>query len=190
MRVRNTILAAALTMAATPAFAHTGMHMTSGFAAGFLHPLGGIDHMLAMVGVGLFAALLGRSALIAVPGSFVLMMLVGGALGMAGFNIPAIEAAIAASVVAVGAVVALGWSWPVSGAAMLVGFLAIFHGYSHGAEIPSGATAFPYSMGFALASAALHSFGIALSYAVLGRKQLGRLFGAAIAVTGFILTLG
>lgn len=190
MTTKYVILAAALAVAATPAFAHTGTHMTSGFAAGFLHPLGGIDHMLAMVGVGLFAALLGRSALIAVPGSFVLMMLVGGALGMAGFDIPAAEAAIAASVVAVGAVVALGWSWPVSGAAMLVGFLAIFHGYAHGAEIPSGATAVPYSIGFALASAALHSLGIALSYVALGRREFGRLFGSAIAVAGVILTFG
>ncbi len=190
MRHKYLILAAVSAVAATPALAHTGAHSVSGFAAGFLHPLAGLDHMLAMLGVGLFAALLGGRALIVIPGSFVLMMMVGGAIGVAGFDIPAVEAAIAASVVAVGAAVALGRSWPLGAAAMLTGFFALFHGYAHGAEIPSGATALPYSLGFALASAALHSLGILMSHMALGHGRVTRSLGAAITLAGLVLALG
>ena len=190
MRTKHVILAAASAVAATPALAHTGAHSISGFAAGFLHPFGGIDHMLAMVGVGIFAALLGRNALMTVPGSFVLMMLLGGALSMAGFDIPAREAVIAASVVALGAVVTLGWSLPVSAAAVLVGFLALFHGYAHGTEIPPGANAIPYSLGFTLASAALHCSGIALSRMALNHRAVTRSLGAIITLAGIALTFG
>ena len=187
MQIKRSIYAAVLAVAATPVLAHTGAHPVSGFAAGFLHPLGGFDHMLAMVGVGLFAAVLGRNALMAVPASFVLMMMVGGAIGMAGFEIPAVEAAIAASVVAVGVVVAWGWPWPTSAAAMLVGLFAIFHGYAHGAEIPMGAKALPYSLGFALASAALHLLGVVLSRMTLGYGRATRPLGAAITIAGLFL---
>jgi urease accessory protein len=189
MQFRSSILAAVLAVAATPALAHTGTHSVSGFAAGFLHPLGGFDHMLAMLGVGLFAALLGRGALVVVPASFVLMMMAGGAIGMAGFQIPAVEMSIAASVVAVGAVVALGWPWSASAAAMLVGFFAIFHGYAHGTEIPTGADALPYILGFALASAALHSVGVVLSRMALLSRKATRSLGAAITVAGLVLAL-
>jgi urease accessory protein len=190
MRLVHLILAAALSVAATPALAHTGVHSMSGFAAGFLHPFGGFDHMLAMLGVGLFAALLGGRALIVVPASFVLMMIVGGVIGLAGINIPAVEASIAASVIAVGAVVALGWSWPLSAAAMLVGFFALFHGYAHGAEIPSGVTALSYYAGFSLASAALHSLGIGLSRIAIGHEKANRSLGAAITLAGCLLAFG
>jgi len=190
MRFNHSILAAVLSGAATPVLAHTGTHSDPGFAAGFLHPLGGLDHMLAMLGVGLFAASLGRTALIAVPGSFVVMLTVGGAIGLSGFEIPAVEAAITASVVALGAVVALGRSWPVGAAAVLVGFFALFHGYAHGSEIPSGATALPYSAGFALASAALHALGLALSLVVLGHGKATRSLGAVITLAGFVLAFG
>ncbi|MBM6580671.1 HupE/UreJ family protein [Microvirga sp. BT689] len=187
MQLKNSIFVAALAVAATPALAHTGTHSVSGFAAGFLHPLGGFDHMLAMVGAGLFAALLGRSALVVVPASFVLMMMTGGAIGMAGFQIPAVEALIAASVVAVGVVVALGWPWPRSAAATLVGFFAVFHGYAHGIEIPIGADAFPYILGFALASAALHSFGVILSRMTSSYRNAAKSIGAAITFAGLVL---
>jgi urease accessory protein len=189
MRFKHPILASILAVAATPALAHTGTHSVSGFVAGFLHPLGGFDHMLAMLGVGLFAALLGRGALVVVPASFVLMMMAGGAIGMAWFQIPAVEASIAASVVVVGAVVALGWPWPASAAAMLVGFFAIFHGYAHGAEIPTGANALPYILGFALASAALHSLGVVLSRTALVSRNANRALGAAITVAGLVLAI-
>jgi len=189
MRLKYSIFAAVLAGAATPAVAHTGIHSVSGFAAGFLHPLGGLDHMLAMIGVGLFAALLGRGALLAVPASFVLMMMAGGALGMAGVEIPAVEVAIAASVVAVGSVVAWGWAWPTSAAAMLVGFFALFHGYAHGAELPVGASGLTYGLGFALASAALHSLGIILSQINLGAGKVTRPLGVAITIAGLVLVV-
>jgi urease accessory protein len=190
MRLKPFILAAVLAVTATPTLAHTGTHPISGFAAGFLHPVGGLDHMLAMVGVGLFAAILGRSALVALPASFVLMMMAGGVMGMVGLNVPAVELAVAASVVAMGAVVALGWSWSVSAAAVLVGFFALFHGYAHGAEIPSEAAALPYGMGFALTSAALHAIGIFLNRMVLGDGKATRALGAAIAIAGLMLAFG
>ena len=188
--MRFTLIALAALSAATPALAHTGAHSVSGFAAGFLHPLGGLDHVLAMIGIGLFAALLGRGALFAVPGSFVLMMLVGGIIGMTGWNIPAVEAAIAASVVVVGAVVALGWSFPMSAAAVLAGFLALFHGYAHGVELPFGASALPYSAGFMGASAALHILGIIMSRIALGRREVTRPVGIAITLAGAMLAFG
>ncbi|MBD2749491.1 HupE/UreJ family protein [Microvirga sp. BT688] len=190
MRLKHLILAAASVGAATPALAHTGVHSMSGFAAGFLHPLGGFDHMIAMLGVGLFAASLGSRALIVVPASFVLMMIVGGVIGLAGINLPAVEVSIAASVVAVGAVVALGRSWPLSAAAMLVGFFALFHGYAHGTEVPSGATAFSYSVGFSLASAALHALGIGLSRIAMGHEKANQFLGAAITLAGFVIAFG
>lgn len=176
--------------AATPVLAHSGHDTASGFLAGFSHPLTGLDHVLAMVGAGLFAALLGGRALMMVPGSFVLMMIAGGGIGMADFDVPAVEAVIAASVIAVGAAVALGWAWPVSVAAMLVGFFALFHGYAHGIEIPLGASALPYSSGFTLASAGLLSLGIVLSHMAMSYSGAVRTLGIAIVLAGFTLAIG
>lgn len=190
MKIKHTILAAAMSLAATPALAHTWTHSASGFSAGFLHPFSGSDHMLAMVGVGLFAASLRGGALVAVPASFVLMMLVGGVLGIAGFHLPAAEAAVVASVITIGSVVALGWSWSVSAAAMLAGLLALIHGYAHGAEIPSGVNVLPYSVGFMLASAALHSLGILVNYITLSQGKTTRPLGAAITLAGLALVFG
>lgn len=176
--------------AATPVLAHSGHDTASGFLAGFSHPLTGLDHVLAMVGAGLFAALLGGRALMVVPASFVLMIIAGGAIGMADFDIPAVEVAIAASVIAVGTAVALGWAWPVSVAAILVGFFALFHGYAHGVEIPSGAGALPYSTGFALASASLLSLGIVLSHMATSYRGAVRSLGVTIVLAGFALAIG
>jgi urease accessory protein len=176
-------------LAATPAFAHTGVHVSS-FSAGVLHPLTGLDHALAMVAVGLFAALLGGRALWTVPGSFVAMMLISGALGFSGVAVPAVEIGIAASVLVLGLVVALGRAWPSSAAVVLVSSFAIFHGYAHGAEIPTGAGALSYSLGFALASTLLHVAGIAAGLVTLEGWKVGRLAGGAVAVGGLILVLG
>ena len=135
---------------ASPAFAHTGVGHAAGFISGLFHPLGGLDHVLAMVGVGLFAALLGGRALWVVPLSFVTMMAVGGAWGMAGANLPLIEFGIGFSVVALGAMMALQWRFPLAIAAVLVGLFAVFHGYAHGAEMPASASGFRYGAGFCL----------------------------------------
>jgi urease accessory protein len=184
---KRAILVATLLAAATPALAHTGIHSVSGFMSGFAHPLGGLDHTLAMIGVGLFAAMLGRQALWALPLSFVGMMLVGGMLGMSGIDIPAVEIGIAVSVVALGTVVSLGWRWPAAAAMALVGAFAIFHGHAHGAEIPAGSDATLYSLGFALASVMLHGLGIVFGLLSLRDVQAFRLAGAAIAAAGIFL---
>jgi urease accessory protein len=179
-------LASSLALAATPAFAHTGLGDAHGFIHGFTHPIGGLDHVLAMVAVGLFASLLGGRALWAVPLAFVGMMLVGGALVMAGIEIPAVELGITASIIVIGAVTALGSSLPLAAAMALVGFFAIFHGHAHGAEMPMHAGAVGYSAGFALGTALLHAVGVGLGLAVR-RPAVVRLAGAATALAGAVL---
>jgi urease accessory protein len=128
-----------------PAFAHTGVGDTAGFVHGFIHPIGGLDHVLAMVAVGLFAALLGGRALWLVPFSFVSMMAVGGALGMGGVALPFAEFGIGLSVVAFGVAVAFRLHMPIAVAMALVGFFAVFHGHAHGAEMPDTASGFEYA---------------------------------------------
>ena len=155
-----------------------------------MHPLTGLDHALAMVAVGLLAALLGGRALWAVPGSFVAMMLIGGALGSAGVGIPAAEIGIAASVLALGSMVALGRTWSLGAAMALAGGFAIFHDYAHGAEIPAGAGALSYSLGFAAASTALHVAGMGAGMVTLGQWKVARLAGGAVAIAGLVLALG
>jgi urease accessory protein len=129
------------------AFAHAGHGDASGFAQGFMHPVGGLDHILAMIAIGAFAALLGGRALWAVPASFVAMMAAGGALGMAALDLPFVEIGIAFSVVVLGAAVALNLSMPLSAAISLAGFFAVFHGFAHGAEMPTGASGLSYAGG-------------------------------------------
>jgi urease accessory protein len=189
MIMKRSPMALTAMLAATPAFAHTGFH-ASGFADGLLHPIGGLDHALAMLAVGLFAAILGGRALWAVPASFVVMMLAGGGLGFAGIEVPAAEIGIAASVFALGAVAALGRRWSVGAATAFVGGFAVFHGYAHGAEIPSGAGAFSYSLGFALASSVLHAAGMAAGLVTIGPWKMARLAGAAVAAAGLFAAMG
>lgn len=189
MILKQPLLAALLITAATPALAHPEGHDLSGFAVGFAHPFGGLDHVLAMVSVGLFAAMLGFRAIWAVPASFILMMLVGGTLGMAGIDIPGTEAGIAASVIALGAVVAWGGSWRLSSAMALVGAFAMFHGYAHGTEIPVGSGALNYSLGFILASLVLHIIGLSAGSSLLFQGRLARLSGAAITSVGLWIAM-
>jgi urease accessory protein len=190
MTKTRSILAALSIAAATPALAHTGSHDIGGFAAGFTHPLGGLDHVLAMVSVGLFAAMLGGRAVWSVPASFIAMMLVGGTLGMAGVVIPAFEVGIAASVIVLGAIIALGRTWPLSAAMAMVGAFAVFHGYAHGAEIPAGSGALSYSVGFSLASLILHIAGLVAGFSLIFQGRLARLSGAAITGAGLWIALG
>lgn len=187
---KRSIATMLLLVTATPALAHMGHDTASGLWAGIAHPMGGLDHVLAMVSVGLFAAVLGAHALWALPASFVGMMLVGGALGMSGVAVPAVEFGIAASVVVLGAVVSVARAWPVGAAMALVGFFAVFHGYAHGAEIPVGVGAALYSLGFVVASMMLHGLGIALGAVTAHQAQASRFTGAAVAVTGVALLLG
>ena len=169
----------------TAALAHTGAGDTSGFSHGFLHPLGGADHLLAMVAVGLFAAHLRGRALWLVPGAFVVMMAAGGALGAAGVGVPHVETGIALSVMVLGAAIAGGLSVPTAVAMTLAGFFAIFHGHAHGAELPPGSDAVAYSVGFVVATGMLHVCGI-----LCGLAHRSRLGARALRLAGTMIASG
>ena len=170
------ILAAVLIPSA--AFAHTGVGNTTGFLHGFEHPIGGIDHILAMVAVGVFAYVLGGRALWLVPSAFVGMMVIGFVLGVAEVTVPFVELGIALSSVVIGGAAALGRPMPVGIAVALVGVFAIFHGHAHGAEMPENAGGVTYAVGFIVATALLHVVGILAAFGaarVIGRY--GRMTG-------------
>jgi urease accessory protein len=168
------------------ALAHTGAGGTSGFTHGFMHPLGGLDHVLAMVAVGLYAALLGGRALGLVPATFVAVMAIGGALGAAGVTLPYAEIGIALSVVVLGLAIALRLGVPTLAAMALAGAFAIFHGHAHGAEMPPDASGQAYAAGFMLATALLHGAGIAAGL-LIGRA--GTVTGRAIQAGGGAMAL-
>lgn len=175
----------AVLLAATPALAHTG-HATAGFVHGFAHPIGGLDHVLAMVAVGLWAAQIGGSARWALPVTFVLTMSAGALLGIAGSPQPGIEAGILASVVALGAAIALGARLPLALSAAAVAVFAAFHGLAHGAEMPLAAGGVPYGLGFASATALLHVGGLAAATLLRGARAV-RPLGGLIAAFGLVL---
>ncbi len=178
---------ATLAAMASGAEAHVGVGHTHGFIHGFMHPIGGMDHVLAMVAVGLFAAILGGRARWAVPMSFVAMMAVGGAVGIAGITVPFVEIGIALSVLVLGALVALQTKLPVAIASALVGVFAVFHGVAHGAEMPVDASGIQYALGFVAATAVLHGVGLAIGFSMTRFAKLG---GVAIAVAGLGLVTG
>ena len=140
--------------------AHTGFGAT-GFIHGFIHPFTGYDHIIAMVAVGLFAAIIGGRAKFLVPFSFVAMMMAGAAWAIADFSMPFVEAGITASMFVLGGVVLLRWRAPVALAMALCGFFAVFHGFAHGAEMPTEAAGFEYGAGFVMATIMLHAIGLA-----------------------------
>lgn len=186
---------AALLLLPTVAVAHTGVGGASGFAHGFGHPLTGLDHVLAMVMVGVLAWQLGGRALWLVPGTFVAVMALGGAVGAAGLGLPLVEIGIALSVVVLGAIVAFDVRPPVAAAAAIVGVFAIFHGHAHGAEMPGDAGGLAYGAGFMIATAVLHLAGIAAGFAIaaLGRRvgpALVRSVGAVSVLGGVALLTG
>jgi len=177
------------------ALAHTGHGDASGFAHGFAHPLGGLDHVLAMVAVGLYAAMLGGRAVWLVPAAFLGAMASGGALGAADYALPYAEIGIAASVVALGLAVALRISLPVLAAMALAGLFAVFHGHAHGAEMPPDISGSAYAAGFMLATAALHGLGIALGVLIArlsdaGGRRATRVVGGAMALAGVAILAG
>ena len=160
MRQISALVFTALLLGPSAALAHTGAGAVHGLTHGFMHPLGGFDHSLAMVAVGIFAAQLGGRALWLVPMAFVLMMAGGGAASMAGIAVPFVEIGIAGSVAVLGAIVALRVRAPVAIAMGLVGLFAVFHGYAHGAEMPGTAGGAVYGLGFMAATALLHAVGV------------------------------
>lgn len=192
--IRSGLLALAAASLPAVAYAHTGVDHAGGLAHGFMHPIAGLDHVLAMVAVGMFASILGGRALWLVPTSFVMMMGVGGILGMEGVNIPFVEIGIAASVIVLGLAVALRWNPSTAAAMGIVSLFAIFHGHAHGAEIPVDATGLQYSAGFMAATAVLHIVGIGLGLAI-GRVGANsatamRFGGSAMALAGVGILAG
>ncbi len=175
-------------LVATPAFAHTGTGLPGGFASGFLHPLSGFDHLLAMVSVGLWGAFLGRPLIVALPVIFPTVMVVGAGLAMAGVPAPPTEIGIALSVLLLGAAIAAAWRAPVWAACAVVGVFALFHGYAHGKELPSAAEPIGYAVGFVLATGLLHVCGIGIG--LINNRPGGivvtRLMGAGVALAGVV----
>lgn len=179
----------------TGAFAHTGVSPTFGFASGFMHPLAGLDHVLAMVGVGLFAWMLKGRAAWLVPAAFLGMMAVGGILGAYNMAVPMVEVGIALSIFVIGALVASGRSVPLAAAMAIVGSFAVFHGHAHGTEMAATVSGFGYGVGFMAATAVLHGvgLGIAAGTARLSGShgaKFARAGGAAMAVAGLAFVAG
>jgi urease accessory protein len=187
------VVAALLALVSSSALAHAeASDAAGGFIAGFLHPLLGWDHVVAMVAVGLWGAFLGAPAIWVLPVVFPLVMALGGVLGVAGVPIPAVETGIAVSAIVLGAMVALAARPPLAIAAVVVGVFAVFHGHAHGTELPSAANPLVYSLGFVLATGLLHAGGIA--FGLLVRWQAGRLavrgLGGVIGLVGMAFLVG
>lgn len=173
------------------AHAHIGVGSVGGFAHGFAHPFGGLDHLAAMVAVGLWAAQLGGRALWAVPLTFVGVMVVGGALGMMGIALPFAEQGIVLSVLLLGVMIAASVRLPLWLSSVLVGLFAVCHGHAHGSEMPAEATAATYALGFVLATASLHALGVLLGVGMqrVMHKRALSLTGTGIALCGMYLAV-
>jgi urease accessory protein len=184
MTLKRILRALALLLAPTLAFAHPG-HGDNGLITGISHPLGGLDHLLAMLAVGLWAAQQQGTARWALPCTFVGTMLIGGLLGFEGLNLPALDSGIAASVLALGLAVALAVRPPLSMAVGATAVFALFHGVAHGLELPDMSNPWTYAAGFVAATAVLHAAGYALVRVLpQAAAPLVRLAGAASAATG------
>lgn len=184
----ETLLALLVVLSATPAWAHVQQGQTAGFLTGVRHPISGLDHVLAMIAVGLWGAQLGPPAIWLLPVTFPMVMAVGGFLGLVGIPLPGVEVGIALSAVLLGLMVAREGRPPLWLAATLVAFFAVFHGHAHGTELPAGQSGLLYSIGFVIATGCLHGVGIAISLVHRwgwGRFTL-RVAGAAVAVAGLV----
>ena len=179
--VARALLAAAFVLLPRLAFAHVVTGAAAGFGAGLLHPISGLDHVAAMVAVGLWGAQLGRPALWVLPVAFPMTMAMGGLLGLLGVPLPFAEVGVAASAIALGLAVVLQVALPLRIATLVVGIFAVFHGYAHGTELPAGANALTYSMGFVIATGCLHGLGIGVG--LLHRWPGGRLAIRAAGVS-------
>lgn len=171
--------------------AHTGHGATDAFGAGFAHPLGGLDHLLAMVAVGLWAGLAGGRALWLWPASFVGAMVVGGFLGMSGVPMPFVEQGILASVIVLGLAAALALGPNAAAGAAMVALAGLFHGHAHGTEVPADGSGLAYAAGFALATMMLHVSGIAATVIAshLALPFASRVAGGLTAVAGLVLAV-
>lgn len=168
------------------AWAHIGF-ATTGFMSGILHPLTGLDHLLAMFAVGLWASQVGKKAIWLIPVAFVVTMALGTALVLVNITVPYVEEGILSSVLILGILIALALRLPAIFAMIIVGFFAIFHGYAHGSEVSE--LSLTYGIGFILSTIALHVVGIFLgmSLKALNFAQVARFAGVLIALAGAIL---
>jgi urease accessory protein len=168
------------------AHAHVLQGEASGFLTGVRHPVSGLDHVLAMIAVGLWGAQLGVPALWLLPVTFPMMMALGGMVGLLGVPLPGIEIGIAASAILLGLAVMSALRPPIAAAVALVASFAIFHGHAHGTELPPGQSGLLYSIGFVIATGCLHGVGIGISLVhrwAWGRIAL-RATGAVVSVAG------
>src|SRR6218665_1812188 len=170
--VSRTLACLLLSLIALPALPHSTEHMGGGFVAGFMHPLLGPDHVIAMVAVGLWGAFLGAPALWVLPVVFPLVMAMGGVLGVLGIPLPGVEVGIALSAVLLGAMVAFAVRPPLWVAGLMVAVFAVFHGHAHGTELPHESSPLVYSLGFVIATGLLHLAGI--GFGALGQPPAGR----------------
>jgi urease accessory protein len=179
-------------LVAAPALAHVERGQAAGFFTGLSHPVSGLDHVLAMVAVGLWGAQLGAPAMWLLPVIFPMVMAMGGVLGLLGIPLPFVEVAIALSAVLLGIMVMSEARPPVAVAAILVGFFAVFHGHAHGTELPAGQSGLLYSMGFVMATGCLHGVGITIG--LIHRWPAGkialRIAGAGVALGGAFFLWG
>jgi len=167
-------------------YAHSGTGVAGGLVSGFFHPFLGLDHLVAMVAVGLWGAQLEKPAIWLLPMTFPLVMALGGLLGIAGVAMPYFEIGIAFSALVLGLLIALKIKPPLGIAALVVGFFAVFHGYAHGTEVPAAANPLAYGVGFVVATGLLHLAGIVLG--ILTYWPTGA--NAVRAVGGVIAALG
>jgi urease accessory protein len=144
------------------AFAHEQVGVGGGLVSGLLHPLTGMDHLIAMVAVGIWGAQLGAPAIWVLPITFPLVMAIGGVLGILHVPLPLPEVMIALSALILGAAVAVRMRLPFTAAAAVVAVFAIFHGYAHGAELPKSANPLAYGVGFVVSTGLLHLCGITI----------------------------
>ena len=188
-RIPWVIPALALLLWAIPstASAHSEAGTVGGFLSGFNHPLNGLDHIVAMVAVGLWGAFLGGQAMWTLPVVFPVVMALGGALGVLGVPLPGVETGIALSGIILGLMVSFAAKPPLWVAAVIVGIFAIFHGHAHGTELPEAANAMTFAVGFVVSTGLLHLSGIA--FGLLVKWPCGRIAvragGAVIAAVGF-----
>jgi urease accessory protein len=192
MNKYRSILVGLLLLAPVRALAHVTGDVAGGLASGFLHPVSGLDHVVAMVAVGLWGAQLGRPAIWILPVTFPIVMALGGVMGVRGVPVPPVEVGIALSAIVLGAMVALSLRPSLWIAAVIVGVFAIFHGYAHGTELPRSAQPLAYGAGFVLTTGMLHVCGIAIG--TVTRWKPGRLAvracGVVVALVGVYFLAG
>jgi urease accessory protein len=174
-------------LSSSEAWAHTGHNTATGFLSGFAHPFGGLDHVLAMIAVGLWAGSLGRRAMIGLPVRFLSAMAIGFWAALTGSGIPLIELGITASVLGLGLAVLLNLQPSLILAASVCGIFGIFHGYAHGVEIAPAVSAVDYGAGFLAATALLLGCGLGLEGAVRRVPAISQIFGGGVALAGVAL---